>query len=114
MKKKRIRNIPIYVWVKQDEYEEIQERMALLGTQNMSAYIRKMALNGYMLNMDISPVRDLVSLLRRCSNNINQVAVHANTYGVYEGEITGLKNDYDALWEQVRDILSLLTKVVAL
>lgn len=41
MTRKRIRNVPIYVWVRQDELEAIQERMASLGIQNMSAYIRK-------------------------------------------------------------------------
>lgn len=81
MTRKRIRNIPIYVWVRQDELEAIQERMASLGVQNLSAYIRKMALNGYVLHVDLAPVKELVSLLRRCSNNINQVAIQANTYG---------------------------------
>ena len=71
MTRKRIRNVPIYVWVRQDELEAIQERMASLGVQNMSAYIRKMALNGYVLHVDLAPVKELVSLLRRCSNNIN-------------------------------------------
>jgi len=46
------------------------------GTQNLSAYIRKMALNGYVLNVDLAPVRELVSLQRRCAANINQVAIH--------------------------------------
>ena len=47
----------------------------------MGAYMRKMALNGYVLYVDLSPVRELVSLQRRCSNNLNQVAIQANTYG---------------------------------
>lgn len=114
MKKKRIRDISINVWVRRNEYKMIQERMTWLGTQNMSAYIRKMALNGYALNVDISPVRELVSLLRRCSNNLNQVAKHVNTYGIYEQEIKGLQKDYEKLWEQVGTILKQLSEVVAL
>ena len=55
MTRKRIRNVPIYVWVRQDELEAIQERMASLGVQNMSAFIRKMALNGYVLHVDLAP-----------------------------------------------------------
>ena len=47
--------------------------MAELDTTNMSAFIRKMALNGYILNIDLSPVKELVSLQRRCANNINQI-----------------------------------------
>ena len=52
-------------------------------------YVRKMALNGYILHVDLSPVKELVSLQRRCANNLNQVAVHANMYGVYPEEIAG-------------------------
>ena len=80
--KKRVRDVPIYVWVRPDELEAIRERMAQAGIRNLSAYIRKMALTGYVLNVDLSPVQELVSLQRRCSNNFNQVAIQANTYGV--------------------------------
>ena len=77
--KKRVRDVPIYVWVRPDELEAIRERMAQAGIRNLSAYIRKMALTGYVLNVDLSPVQELVSLQRRCSNNLNQVAIQANT-----------------------------------
>lgn len=81
------------------------ERMEEMGTQNLSAYIRKMALNGYVLNVDLSPVRELVFLQRRCANNFNQVAIHANTCSVYPFEITALQKDYAELWDR----LSILT-----
>lgn len=80
----------------------------------MSAYIRKMALNGYILRVDLSPVRELVSLQRRCSNNLNQVAIHANTYGIYPSEIAALQKDYAELWGRVADVLKQLTAVVEL
>jgi len=69
------------VHISHEEYELIQERMAEAGTANMSAFIRKMALNGYVLHVDLSPVKELVSLQRRCSANLNQIAVNVNTYG---------------------------------
>ena len=56
---------PIYVWVRPDELEVIRERMAEAGIRNMSAYIRKMALGGYVLHVDLEPVKELVSLQRR-------------------------------------------------
>ena len=59
----------------------IADRMAEAGISNMGAYMRKMALNGYVLHVDLSDIRELVALQRRCANNLNQVAVHANTYG---------------------------------
>lgn len=111
---KRKRGIPLYVWVSQEEYDAIRQRMEEVGTQNLSAYIRKMALNGYVLHVDLSPVRELVSLQRRCSNNLNQVAIHANTYGVYQSEISALQKDYTELWGRVSDMLKQLAAVVKL
>jgi len=112
--KRRKRGVPLFVWVSEEEYAAIQERMEEAGTQNLSAYIRKMALNGYVLNVDLSPVRELVSLQRRCANNLNQVAIHANTYGVYPSEITALQKDYAELWGRVSDILKGLAAVTAI
>lgn len=112
---KRKRGIPLYVWVSQDEYDTIRQRMEEAGIQNLSAYIRKMALNGYVLNVDLTPVKELASLLRRCSNNLNQAAIHANTYGgLYPNEIRDLQHDYNALWEKTNDVLKQLAEVTAL
>ena len=112
--KKRIRNVPIYVWVRPDELEAIRERMAQAGVRNLSAYIRKMALTGYILHVDLAPVQELVSLQRRCANNLNQVAIHANTFGVYPEEIKALQNDYAELWGPLSDLLEKLAAVVRL
>ena len=114
MTKKRVRSVPIYVWVRPDELEVIRERMAEAGIRNMSAYIRKMALNGYVLHVDLSDIRELVALQRRCANNLNQVAVHANTYGIYPSEITALQKDYADLWEPLSELLKKLSAVVSL
>lgn len=62
-----------------------------------------------------SPVRELVSLQRRCSNNLNQVAIQANTYGgIYPEEIKALQRDYETLWEPLSDLLKKLSAVVEL
>ena len=105
MTKKRIRSMPIYVWVRPDEMEVIQGRMAEAGISNLSAYVRKMALNGYVLHVDLSDIRELVALQRRCANNLNQVAVHANTYGIYPSEIAALQKNYADLWEPLSELL---------
>lgn len=79
----------------------------------MGAYICKMALNGYVLHVDLSPVKELVSLQRRCSNNLNQVAIHANTYGgIYPEDIKSLQKDYADLWGPLSDLLKQLTEIV--
>ena len=114
MTKKRVRSMPIYVWVRPDEMEVIQGRMAEAGISNLSAYVRKMALNGYVLHVDLSDIRELVALQRRCANNLNQVAVHANTYGIYPSEIAVLQKDYADLWEPLSELLKKLSAVVSL
>lgn len=107
--------MPIYVWVRPDEMEVIQGRMAEAGISNLSAYVRKMALNGYVLHVDLSDVRELVSLQRRCSNNLNQVAIQANTYGgIYPEEIKALQRDYEKLWRPLSDLLEKLSAIVRL
>ena len=112
IKYKRTRDVPIYIRVSQAEHELIKERMKEAGTTNMTAFARKMLLNGYVLHVDLSPVKELVSLQRRCANNLNQVAVHANTYGIYQNEINGLQKDYAALWSPLSDLLKQLAAIV--
>ena len=112
-KPRRARDILLTVRVSQAEHDLIQERMAEAGTTNREAFIRKMALNGYVLHVDFSPVKELVSLQRRCSNNLNQVAVSANTYGgIYPQEIATLQHDYAALWGPLSDLLKQLAGIV--
>ena len=122
MTKKRRRPIHLHVMVSEEEQELIRERMAEAGIRNMGAYMRKMALNGYVLHVDLSPVRELVSLQRRCSNNLNQVAIQANlnqvaiqanTYGgIYPEEIKSLQRDYEKLWGPLSDLLKKLSAIV--
>lgn len=111
---KRKRGVHLHVMVTEDEFNTIHQRMAEAGITNTGAYIRKMALNGYVLNVDLAPIRELVSLQRRCANNLNQVAIHANTYGVYPSEIAALQKDYAKLWGRVSDVLKQLAAVVEL
>jgi len=112
--KPRKRKIHLHVMVTADELDGIRERMAEAGVTNTGAFVRRMALTGHILHVDLSPVRELVSLQRRCANNINQVAIHANTYGVYQSEIAALQKDYTELWSRVSDVLKQLTAVVEL
>lgn len=114
MGKNRQRSVHLHVMVTPKEQELIRERMTEAGVQNMGAYVRKMVLNGYVLHVDLADVRELVSLQRRCANNLNQVAIHANTCGVYPEEIAALQNDYAALWGPLSDLIKKLAEVVKL
>lgn len=115
MSRNRRRPIHLHVMVSEEELALLQERMAEAGVQNMGAFVRKMALNGYVLHVDLGPVRELVSLQRRCSNNLNQVAIQVNTYGgVYPDEIKALQRDYADLWGPLSDLLKKLSAVVTM
>ena len=90
----------------------IADRMVEAGISNMGAYMRKMALNGYVLHVDLSDIRELVALQRRCANNLNQVAVHVNTYGgIYPDEIKALQRDYADLWGPLSELIKKLAVV---
>ena len=93
MTKKRRRPIHLHVMVSEEEQTQIQEHMVEAGIRNMGAYVRKMALNGYVLHIDLVPVRELVSMQQRCANNLNQVTIHADIYGVYPEEIVSLQKN---------------------
>ena len=113
MTKKRRRPINLQVMVSEEEQALIRERMAEAGIRNMGAYMRKMALNGYVLHVDLSPVRELVSLQRRRSNNLTQVAIQAHTYGgSHPQEIKALQRDYEKLWEPLSELLKKLSAIV--
>ena len=79
--KNRKRNIPLMFWVTQEEREQIEQKMVQLGTANMSAYLRKIAIDGYVVRLDLPELQEMVSLLRRSSNNLNQLARRANETG---------------------------------
>ena len=70
---KRKRNVPLLFWVSEQEKEMIDAKMEQLGTGNLSAYLRKMAIDGYVVKLDLPELKELVSLLRYSSNNLNQL-----------------------------------------
>ena len=71
----------IHFLVSPAEEAQIHQKMNELGIRNRNAYLRKMALDGYCIKLDLQDVKELVSLLRRCSNNLNQYAKRANETG---------------------------------
>jgi len=111
---KRERNLRLHIMANRDELATIQERMKEVDSCNQSAFIRKMALDRYAVNVDIAPARELISLQRRCVNNLAQIAKHAQTHNAYQVEITELQKGYAELWEQYSKLLKHLVKLVVL
>lgn len=96
----------------QDEIDRIHAKMEEAGIQNMSAYLRKMALDGICVKLDLEDVRELISLLRRCSNNLNQYAKRANETGsIYAADIEDLQKRMDEIWELSRQSLQRLAGI---
>ena len=102
----------IHFLVSKEEEEQIQARMELIGVKNRNAYLRKMALNGYCINLDLRDVKELVSLLRRCSNNLNQYAKRANETGsIYQDDIKDVQERLDQVWEAAKEMLVHLSSI---
>jgi hypothetical protein len=96
----------------EEEAALIRDRMAATGIIGMGAFARKMLIDGYHVNIDLSDVREMVTLLRRCSVNINQIAKRANeTRSLYADDVEDLRRQYDALWEAANKILTGLAKI---
>ncbi len=82
------------------------------GVTNLSAYMRKMALDGYMIMLDLTDVNEVVRLLKINSNNLNQYAKRANETGsIYIEEINVLKGQQQEIWDVLKDILIRLSNI---
>ena len=111
---KRVRNLRLHIMVDHDELAIIQERMKEVGCCNRVAFLRKIAVDGYAVNVDLAPAKELISLQRRCVNNLSQIAKYAQVHNAYQAEITELQKGYAELWEQYSKLLKHLAEIVAL
>lgn len=100
------------VHISPEDKEHIRSKMEEAGILNMSAYVRKMALDGICVKLDLADVRQLIVLLQRCSNNLNQYAKRANETGsVYAADIEDLRSRLDEIWELSRQSLAHLASI---
>jgi len=95
-----------------EERQQIHRKMLDMGVLNRSAYLRKMALDGYCVRLDLDEVKELNYLLRICSNNLNQYAKKANETGnIYKADIEDLQRRLDAIWQQQKELLTELAGI---
>lgn len=100
------------VRISPEDKERIRSKMEEAGILNMSAYVRKMALDGICVKLDLADVRQLIVLLQRCSINLNQYAKRANETGsVYAADIEDLRSRLDEIWELSRQSLAHLASI---
>lgn len=107
------RPIELKFHVTQEERELIEEKMVQIGTGCIAAYLRKMALDGYIVKLDIPELHEMITLLRRTGININQIAKRVNGTGrIYSEDIREIQNSQEKLWGAVNEILSRLSSTL--
>ena len=109
---KRKRDIPLLFWVSPEERSLIQKKMEQIGTTNLSAYLRKMAIDGCVVNLELPELREMVSLLRRSSNNLNQLTRRVHETGrIYDADLEDLRQSHERLWDAASSIVTSLAKL---
>ena len=109
MRQKEGRTVGLFTKVTPEEKAVIDQKMSELGTTNLRAYLRKMAIDGYIVNLDMSSVVELVKLLRSISNNVNQIARRCNsTHNLYAQDVDDLRRGYNEVWGQISELLKKL------
>lgn len=95
-----------------EEMRLVQEKMRQFGTSNFSAFMRKMAIDGYVVKLELPELKELVSLLRYSSNNLNQLTRRVHENGrIYDADLEDIHRGQEQLWDAVQAILDKLSKL---
>ena len=106
------RNIRISVRLTEEEHQLLKEKMARIGVTNQEAFLRKMALDGLVIKLDLPELKQMISLLRYTSNNINQIAKRLNENGrAYETDFADIQEKQNQLWRLANEILMKLSSI---
>ena len=105
----RKRNIQLKIWVTEEERKLIEYKMVLVPTRKIGAYLRKMAIDGYIIYTDTANIKEMNKELRAIGRNINQIAKRVNsTSDIYREDIAELRERLGEIWRLQRTILSTL------
>ena len=108
----RVRKIQLNFRVTEQERRLIEDRMQELGTTNQEAYLRKIAIDGMIVKLEVQELKEIVSLMRRTSNNVNQIARRLNETGrIYEADITDVHNRQEQLWDMLNSLITKLSGI---
>lgn len=108
-----LRTIQLHFYVNEQEYEIIKQGKASAHIRGLSTYLRRMAIYGYIIHVDMGEIQKLTSLLGICSNNLNQYARKANeTDCIYQADIEDLRERMTEIREQVGIILEGFSKIL--
>ena len=99
----RTRPIRIEFCVSDNEHRLIKNKMAQLGTRNMGAYLRKMAIDGYIIKVDYTEQKKLAAAVSRAAANINHICRRINQTGhFYEEDVADLKARQAEIWQLLK------------
>lgn len=108
----RKREVQLNFRVSPEELALIEQKMSQFGTKNREAYLRKMALDGYVVKLELPELKELLSLMRYSSNNLNQLTKRVHETGrIYKADLEDISQRQEAIWEGVRGILTRLSKI---
>lgn len=106
------RTIGLYFKVSPEEMTLIEQKMEQAGTANKRAYLRKMAVDGYVIRLDLGEMKELLRLLRSVSNNVNQIARRCNETGnLYREDVEDLRKGYLEVNGEVAGLVGRLAKL---
>ena len=102
----RKRNIQMKFWVTEEEKQLIEEKMAQLHTKRIGAYLRKMAIDGYIIQVDTTDINEMTKALGSIGRNINQIAKRVNAGGpAYQADMEEIRARLEQIWQLQRRIL---------
>ena len=102
----RKRNIQMKFWVTEEERRLIDEKMAQLPTKRYGAYLRKMAIDGYIIQVDTTDIKEMTKALGAIGRNINQIAKRVNAGGpTYQADMEEILERLEQIWQLQRRIL---------
>ena len=106
------RDVVMSFRVTPSEAKRIKDRMKDAGVRKPGAFLRKMAVDGYIIRLDLEELREATRLMRITSNNVNQYAKKANETGsIYETDVKEIKQNQEGLWELLNGILERLSTI---
>ena len=108
----RVRKIQLNFRVTEQERRLIEDRMQELGTTNREAYLRKIAIDGMIVKLEVQELKEIVSLMRRTSNNVNQIARRLNETGrIYEVDIADVQKQQEQLWNTLNRLMTQISGI---
>ena len=108
----RVRKVQLNFRVTEREKQLIEDRMQEIGTTNREAYLRKIAIDGMLVKLEVPELKEIVSLMRRTSNNVNQIARRLNETGrIYEVDITDVQKQQERLWNTLNRLMTQISGI---